>query len=139
MDTKRIRDLLQEASALASSTPDLANDEKSRTTLLRLCQQATAKLEQPDEHVGHLAHSGGRMLCVRIADDLNIFQLLCEKPHAAAEVAEVTGAEEVLITRVLRMLNAIGFVDRRGDGTYGPTTSSRQMTRASVRAGVKLK
>lgn len=98
------------------SPTDLADDEKARTSLLRLCQQATGLLEQPHEAVGHLAHSGKRMLCVRIADDLDLFRLLCEKPRSVRELVDVTGAQDGLLVRVLRMLSAIGFAWRRDDG-----------------------
>lgn len=139
MDTAKLQALLQEASSLASSSNDLAGDEKTRTSLLRLCQQATGLLEQPDEKVAHLAHVGGHQLCVRIADDLDLFRTLCERPHTARELADATGADEKLIVRVLRVLSAVGFAAHEGNGRYGPTRTSQQMTMRSVRAGMKLK
>lgn len=140
MDTHLIQSLLHEASTLASSNSDLNTADQTRSTLLRLCQQATAQLTQPDEHVGHLAHSGGRMLCVRIADDLDLFRLLGEKARTAGELAEITGAEEGLVRRVLRMLRVMGFVEEKGGGgVFGVTAAGRQMRMGCVRAGVKLK
>jgi DNA-binding IclR family transcriptional regulator len=78
-------------------------------------------------------------MCVRVADDLRLFELLCESnPRTVEELASTTTAEPALIRRVLRTLASIGFVAQLGSENYGPTAISKQMVMRSVRAGVKF-
>lgn len=78
-------------------------------------------------------------MCVRVADDLKLFDLLCERsPRSAHDLAEATGAEPGLITRLLRTLVGMGFAAQVGRDEFAPTAVSKQMTLRSVRAGVRF-
>lgn len=78
-------------------------------------------------------------MCVRVADEFDIFELLCDKsPRTTAELASITNAEESLIRRILRTLAGIGFVAQNSKDDYSATAVSQQMTMRSVRAGVKF-
>ena len=78
-------------------------------------------------------------MCVRIADDLKLFDLLTYRsPRTAAELAELSGAEESLITRLFRTLVGMGFVSQISPSQFAATPVSRQMAKPSVRAGVKF-
>ena len=60
---------------------------------------------------------------LRIAIDLNIFKLLVEKeePMSTKELAEVTGADRVLLGRILRCLAATNVLEEVEVETYVPT------------------
>ena len=75
-------------------------------------------------------------MCVRVADELKIFDILAEGPKTSAELVETTGAEGQLLVRVLRTLVAMGFVGQSGK-TFLAVPVTHQITKASVRAGVK--
>ncbi len=78
-------------------------------------------------------------MCVRLADELRLFDLLCEQsPRTTVSLAEISGAEHGLVVRVLRTLAGMGFVAQLDSGEYGPTAVTRQMTMRSVRAGDKF-
>jgi DNA-binding IclR family transcriptional regulator len=78
-------------------------------------------------------------MCVRVADDLRLFDLLCEtSPRTVNELANTTNAEPGLIRRILRTLAGMGFVAQLDSESYGPTRISQQMVMRSVRAGVKF-
>lgn len=78
-------------------------------------------------------------MCVRIADELKIFDLLSERsPRAVSELSSVTSAEEGLIRRLLRTLAGMGFVAQVSKHEYAATDVSQQMTMRSVRAGIKF-
>lgn len=128
--------LLERINAIAQNTSDILQDEMTRAALLQASRQLTASLEQPDEVVSDVAFSGGRYMCVRVADDLKIFDSLVEKNQTTTDLAKSTGAEEQLLIRILRTLVAMGFVGQKGE-TYFAVPVTHQMTKASVRAGVK--
>lgn len=78
-------------------------------------------------------------MCIRIADDLDLFRLLAEKPRTAQELAQFSGAQYELVLRVMRVLVATGFAAQAGHHRYDATLATRNMTLPSVRAGVRLK
>lgn len=76
-------------------------------------------------------------MVVRVADELKLFDNLAEAPRTSKELAESTGAEEQLLVRILRTLVSMGFVGQKGR-TYFAVPVTHQMTKPSVRAGVKI-
>ena len=78
-------------------------------------------------------------MCVRVADDLDLYRLLAEKPRTAQELAQLSGAQEELILRLMRVLVATGFAAQAGHHRYDALPATRNMTLSSVRAGVRLK
>ena len=79
-------------------------------------------------------------MAVRIADDLKLYDLLVAYGSCTAQqMAEATGAEVLLITRIMRVLVGMGFAGQSDKTTYFPTPGTKQMTLPSVRAGVKFK
>lgn len=78
-------------------------------------------------------------MCVRVADDLHLFDLLCESsPRTVQDLSQITEAQPSLIRRLLRTLAGMGFVTQLDGESYSPNKVSRQMVMRSVRAGVKF-
>jgi DNA-binding IclR family transcriptional regulator len=80
-------------------------------------------------------------MCVRVADDLKLFDILSEQspqPVAVKTLAAASGAEEALLLRVLRTLAGMGFVRHIARDKFASTRVSMHMTKASVRAGVRF-
>lgn len=76
-------------------------------------------------------------MCVRVANDLRLFDLLVEKsPRSYVELAEVTGAEQGLLVQMFRTLVGMGFARHVDQERVAATVVSKQMTKPSVRAGV---
>lgn len=79
-------------------------------------------------------------MCVRVADDLKLFDILSERtPHSidVKAIAIISGAQERLLLRLLRTLVGMGFVRQTGKEEFAATEVSIHMTKASVRAGVR--
>jgi DNA-binding IclR family transcriptional regulator len=79
-------------------------------------------------------------MCVRVADDLKLFDILSERAPDSMNVkavAAVSGAQEQLLLRLLRTLAGMGFVRQTGKEDFAATPVSMHMTKASVRAGVR--
>jgi hypothetical protein len=51
-------------------------------------------------------------MAVRIAIDLNLFELLVQRPHTLDELAEKTKADAKLIKRMLRVVTSIGYLQQ---------------------------
>ena len=75
-------------------------------------------------------------MCVKIGLDLNIYEHLVKKhPCTVSEIAKVTDAEVLLLSRLLRSLAAIGYVREIKADTYAPSPISYLMLKPNVRAG----
>lgn len=136
-DVKHVSQLLKEAQSLVSESSNVLQDGVARASLLRVCRNLTLAVEEPDELVSNVAFSGGRNMCVRVADDLKMFDLIAERPRTSHELAELTGADEILIIRIMRTLVATGFAAQDGKLTYSATLGTKQLVLPSVRAGVR--
>jgi len=49
-------------------------------------------------------------MAIKIANDLNLFELIASKEHSLSELANITGADSKLLSRVLRVVTAIGWL-----------------------------
>jgi DNA-binding IclR family transcriptional regulator len=78
-------------------------------------------------------------MCLRVADELNIFTLISQKPCSSQEIANSTGADEKLVVRIMRMVIAMGFATRSDSALYSPTLAGTHLTLPSVSAGLKFK
>ncbi|KAK0876284.1 hypothetical protein LTR87_009864 [Friedmanniomyces endolithicus] len=123
-----IRHLIEELQSSATQEDDLYSDEKTRIELLGAAQGLVAALTRPDEAVASITHGAGRHMCLQVANDLGLFDLIVSKSRSAHEMASVTGANEKLIVRIMRMMVAIGFVEQSGDRVYSATPMTRLMT-----------
>jgi demethylsterigmatocystin 6-O-methyltransferase len=80
-------------------------------------------------------------MCVRVADDLKLFDMLSEHspyPVAVKTMAAASGAQEALLLRLLRTLAGMGLVRQVARDDFAATRVSVHMTKASVRAGVRF-
>ncbi|KAI9709578.1 MAG: hypothetical protein M1820_003338 [Bogoriella megaspora] len=137
-DSALVKQLVEQLKTAVDANPDILNDQEARTNLSYISRKLTTTLEPPDVTVSLIAWSGAYSACVRIADDLKIFDLLAERsPRTAEEIATITGAEHLFIVRIMRALVGMGFASQAGKETYGETQASRQMTLPSVRAGIR--
>ena len=79
-------------------------------------------------------------MCVRVADDMKLFDILSERAPQSMTVktiATISGAQEQLLLRLLRTLAGMGFVRQTGREDFTATPVSIHMTKANVRAGVR--
>ena len=77
---------------------------------------------------------------VRLALDLNIFQILVKSPGAIGTkvLAKDTGADPTLLPRILRALTAIGAVGRFGPDEFVATNFSKAFTTQKRVCGAKF-
>ncbi|KAF2464000.1 S-adenosyl-L-methionine-dependent methyltransferase [Lindgomyces ingoldianus] len=80
------------------------------------------------------------VLLFKIGADLGVFQKLtsAEKPVTLHELASSTGANEVLLARIMRGLTSIGGVDEAGIEIYAPNKVTRAFATVKGQSGIDL-
>ncbi|RAO64148.1 uncharacterized protein BHQ10_000160 [Talaromyces amestolkiae] len=124
--------------SLAASLND-GNNHEARKKCLQLSKNLTSQLEQPENVAVDMAFSPMIAVTARIAVDLNLFQhVVNEGPVASARLAELCGAEEILIIRLMRPLSAIRFVEETGPRTWKATPITAAMATEEIAAGHRM-
>lgn len=80
------------------------------------------------------------VLLLKIGADLGLFQKLVdsEKPLSLKDLATTTGADEVLLARIMRGLTSIDAVDEPGVELYAPNKVTRAFTTVKATSGLDL-
>ncbi|KAL5044520.1 hypothetical protein BDW71DRAFT_215692 [Aspergillus fruticulosus] len=128
-------------SRLQHLAPRLSNEEDHgvRSECLRISKALTAELEHPDNVALDMAHSPMIALSARIAVDLSLFEHIIQHgPVTSETLAKVSGAEESLIVRILRLLSAVHFVKETAPRTWEATRITKAMARREIGAGHRI-
>ncbi|KAF2108278.1 O-methyltransferase [Lophiotrema nucula] len=138
-----IEEIFQSLSVLVAD-PNLS--EGKRVELLDRIKKLAAVLERPEDVLTKLAFSPSQFMTARVATELKLFDVIVRQGKVnSEELAETTGANKVLIERLLRVLTASGMVDEAGVSTYTPNKITKTLTsrtgEAMIRAfwDIKLK
>ncbi|TVY78546.1 O-methyltransferase lepI [Lachnellula suecica] len=117
-------------------------DDATRKTVLEIAKKLVTSLETSQETVMRYAWEfGPQRMSLRVGIDLRLFHLLVEsngKPLSAAELAEKSNAEELLVVRLMRVLCSIGFAAEAGEQSYVATDLTRAITKPSLEAALKV-
>ncbi|KAA6411723.1 MAG: hypothetical protein FRX48_05004 [Lasallia pustulata] len=132
---------IQLTSANLASRDEIANDN-ARVQALEAAKKLVATLEKPEEVVMRYAFElGSHRMALRLGIDLGLFHILVEqngKPVSAAELAERSRAELLLIVRIMRVISAIGFAAEAHEQSYVSTPLTKAITIPSLEAAVKV-
>ncbi|KAI1262685.1 sterigmatocystin 8-O-methyltransferase [Xylariaceae sp. FL1019] len=127
---------------LKSLSAQLEGDDniKIRNEAVQLSRQLTASLSRPEDVAADLIFSPFVPVAAKIAIEMNLLQPMVKQDGAitSAELADATGAEELLITRILRTLAAVGLVGDVGDRTWQATPVTQAMASEGVSAGYRM-
>ncbi|ORX90665.1 putative O-methyltransferase [Clohesyomyces aquaticus] len=132
-------DLISQLAALKASE-NLESDSTARNTALALSKKLPAALEGPLNQATELVFKPFITVTARIAVDLNIFSLIVEEGTrdrlvSSAKLAEKNGGEEVLISRILRVVASIDFVLEAGDNLWSANETTTAMASELIAAG----
>lgn len=133
-----VNQLLNELQA-EKFTRDAVQDEKTRLSLLNKARKLVAALEDPQESIANVGYSAGLYMCVRLAIELEIPELLVQKhQRTLADLASGTKADPALILRIMRALAAMGFVDQVDDDIYAANRITKSLAIPRMGAGIRL-
>ncbi|PYI01803.1 S-adenosyl-L-methionine-dependent methyltransferase [Aspergillus sclerotiicarbonarius CBS 121057] len=99
----------------------IAGQVTARKQLLEAVESLLAAVETPREAIGrHCWRSPTAFAAIATAVDLGIFRLLAEtkQPKSVHELARTTGADLVLLERIMKHLGAINAVVETENGEY---------------------
>ncbi|KAI4594720.1 hypothetical protein KJ359_007523 [Pestalotiopsis sp. 9143b] len=108
-------------------------DKHAHLELLKGVQRLQNLVATPTEKMMRIRFQAYQNVCVRVAQEKGILQALVAKGRSTAwELSEATGADELLIVRIMRLLSIIGIVDEVGPSTY----QANETTEFSVKKGI---
>ncbi|EGD94657.1 hypothetical protein TESG_02165 [Trichophyton tonsurans CBS 112818] len=114
-------------------------DRKAKEEYLQLSKALTAQLEQPENVAVDMIFSPMIAATVRIAVDLNLFShIIKHEPITSTKLADLSGAEELLIIRILRSLTAQHFVEEVASKTWKATRITHAMAIEGIAAGHRM-
>ncbi|PLB51574.1 o-methyltransferase [Aspergillus steynii IBT 23096] len=138
IDNTRPADLIARLQDLA---PRLENEDDydAKKEALQITKALTAQLEQPGNVAVDMIFSPMIAVTARTAIDLNLYEhILLEGPVTSARLAVLSGADELLIIRILRVLSAVHFVEEAAPRTWKATRITAAMAVKEIAAGHRM-
>ncbi|EPS34232.1 hypothetical protein PDE_09196 [Penicillium oxalicum 114-2] len=123
-----LADLASQIESVAASTPDTHANDVDRKRLLSACDQLRKKLETPFEFTLRTVFAGYPAIALRLGIDMKIFDAVAqhiessgEKTITLSQLAEMTKADPLLVSRVMRFLSALGIFKEVEQDVYAST------------------
>ncbi|KAK5105851.1 hypothetical protein LTR62_001963 [Meristemomyces frigidus] len=113
---------------------DAAGDGSAHHALLREIRSLQQTVETPIETTSRLNFQILQNICLRIAIEKRLLQtIVCRhgEPITAGELEAATETDRLLITRVMRVLSAVGLISEEGEEFY----AANDVTRHAVTPG----
>ena len=128
-------ELIDEVKAAAEA--DNGQDQGNHAELLDKIHRLQQAAETPDETVMRLRWQFMTTAATRFALEYGILNALCESggPMTAADLAQKTGADALLIVRNMRLVTYNGVCDEVDHGTYAPNDRTRFLTLPAIAGG----
>ncbi|KAF2714859.1 S-adenosyl-L-methionine-dependent methyltransferase [Pleomassaria siparia CBS 279.74] len=125
-----VSSVLKEIGAKGASFTDDVDNEDARKALLESARSLVASLESPLEVIARMNWlEPTRWAVTQVALDLHLFEALSAddgSPKTSDALANETGCDERLMSRLLKHLNSAGFVIETGANEY----SANEITKA---------
>ena len=97
-------------------------DEQSRQKLLATSSALLAAIETPSERIARMCYADNFLfIATRVLVELEVFRIIAQAKGSVkvADLAKQTGADEVLLARLLKHVCTQGFVEEVGVDEYG--------------------
>ncbi|KAJ5104579.1 hypothetical protein NUU61_001926 [Penicillium alfredii] len=136
MSTAKIQSLLASLRELTQQPPE---DDKLRTQLSEALSSAQVAVERPLDTVHRISFIPLQLFMTKIAVDLKLFETLVSQGRSMSvqELAQKTGAQDVLLGRILRYLAAFNLVSETGVDQFEATPVTQTLTVPGFAAGIK--
>ncbi|KAI7543217.1 hypothetical protein KC331_g7521 [Hortaea werneckii] len=115
-----------------------ANDPSKHAKLLEEIHNLQLAAERPEESVMRLRWQFLGSSCIRWAIEYGILQIIAQKPGSpvtAAELAEKTGADELLIVRIMRLVTYNRICEEIGHGIYTANDKTLFLAKPAIVGG----
>ncbi|KAI4173394.1 MAG: hypothetical protein LQ343_002926 [Gyalolechia ehrenbergii] len=137
MDGKKMIELVK--SAVDARTEEICQGSEQKKELLAALRKLTAKLEDPNEAIVRMIFQPHENAVIRIAIDLNLFVLVGKEESGltAEDLQALTGAEDALLVRIMRLLTAMGVFTQTSEQRYVATPISKAWTAPPVEGATR--
>lgn len=124
MAASTIRALASQIESMASSLPDDRDvEEQTSKVLIHTAKELITAMQTPIDHASSLLSGMAQPAVIRTLMQFGVFEAIPAAPKyvTAEELAEKTGAQSSLLTRMLRVLVGTGFIQQivKDDGRFG--------------------
>ncbi|KAL5119044.1 hypothetical protein ACEQ8H_002968 [Pleosporales sp. CAS-2024a] len=130
-------DVLTALSSINAST--VTNDLNERTKALALSKQLTAALESPIDRAINCIFQPFDSASIRMAVGLKLFDHLCTASGdlSSKQLSQLSGGDEILISRILRIVAAAKFVNQTGPSTWRANEITKVVALPPISAGYR--
>ncbi|KAI9708218.1 MAG: hypothetical protein M1820_004172 [Bogoriella megaspora] len=102
--------------------------ETARVNLLEATTKLTIALQKPEDALIKLAYAPTQLTSIRVFMELGLFKVIVDNATVTSKhLAEKSGADEVLLQRLARVLVAAGLVDESDEYTYSPNAMTKSL------------
>lgn len=133
-----VQEAIEEVKRAAEA--DTGDDVRKHAELLKAIDRLKITAERPEETVMRLRWEFMRSFSVRFALEYGILQIIAARDPVeltAAELSKETGADELLIIRVMRLVTHLGLCGEVTHGVYVANERTRFITRKAITGGFK--
>ncbi|KAF4633855.1 hypothetical protein G7Y89_g4256 [Cudoniella acicularis] len=115
-----------------------AADEAGRKQILDSLRDLQYSIETPEDTMQRVIHLHLVLAIIRTALDLKLFNILTDNNDTIQldALASKTGADPILLGRILRMLSSLGIVKETGENCFGANQITRNLSIPEIQAGV---
>lgn len=103
---------------LTNAVAGTNGDRAARQALAAQLRSALNEVETPQENFWRLTMAPHQFAVVRSAIELKWFNHLLDGPKTANELADLSGADHLLVVRFMRVLSATGMIKEVGVQRY---------------------
>ncbi|TVY44620.1 O-methyltransferase [Lachnellula subtilissima] len=114
-------------------------DEAARKKILLQLRDLAYSIETPDDTMGRIMFLHLQISGVRVGDDLRIFNLIAEHkdPMTLEQLQAASGADIILLGRLLRYLASIGMIKETEQRTFEATNVTTSLADPGNQAGIR--
>ncbi|ORY02353.1 S-adenosyl-L-methionine-dependent methyltransferase [Clohesyomyces aquaticus] len=104
-------------------------DEKTRREMIQRIQEMMYSMESSDDTVNRVGYLSLQISAARIGIDMHIFSILSESkgPLSIHDLQHATGANIILLGRLLRYMSSVGLVLQQGPSLFSASQVSKNL------------
>ncbi|KAI0197625.1 putative O-methyltransferase [Astrocystis sublimbata] len=118
----------------------IGTDPEASDEAISVSRKIVHHLEKPEKMALDMIYSPFTPIAARIAVEMNLFLYISQKngPITSHELATLSGGEEELIVRILRVLVPMGLLDEVGEKTWEARPVTHAMASEGIAAGYRM-
>ncbi|PYH29860.1 S-adenosyl-L-methionine-dependent methyltransferase [Aspergillus neoniger CBS 115656] len=116
----------------------LPTDEETQSRLSQALHHALMAIERPLDTVRRISFAPLQLTMTKVAMDLNLFELLVSdgRPKSLGELMELTGAQSLLLRRILRYLSGFDLVHEPKVDCFKASPATQALALPGFGAGI---